>query len=252
MKNRARPLLGTIVAIRADATHAAIDAAFKAIERVHFLMNAHSSAGDIAAINRTACRRPVPVHAWTFRVLAAALRISRASAGAFDPTLGRGATHEDIVLLPGRRVRLRRRARLDLGGIAKGFAVDRAVEALRRHGARAGCVNAGGDLRLFGRAPQVVRVRLPSEPSASVVLATARERAFATSAAYFGGMHIDARRGRRLRLQSSITVSAPSCMVADALTKAVAAAGPMPDLLARFRAQAYLVDGQGAIHAPRR
>ena len=252
MRTRARPLLGTLVAIRAEATDAAIDAAFEAIARVHRLMNAHSDAGDVAAINAQAWRRPVTVDAWTFRVLAMALRVGRASGGAFDPTLGRGATYEDIVLLPGRRVSLRRRARLDLGGIAKGFAVDRAVEVLKRSAALAGCVNAGGDLRFFGEAPQVARVRLPSEPSLSVALTTARERAFATSGSYFGGRHVDARCGRRLRLQCSITVGAASCMVADALTKAVAAVGPVPGLLARFRAQAYLVDGQGTIHAPRR
>lgn len=252
MRSRARALLGTIVAIRAEASDRVIDAGFAVVARVHELMNAHSDAGDLAAINAGAWRRPVAVDAWTYRVLACALRISRASSGAFDPTLGRGATYEDIALLPGRRVHLRRRARLDLGGIAKGFAVDRAVASLRRHGARAGCVNAGGDLRLFGGSPHTVRVRLPSAPSLCVALPAARERAFATSAAYFGAVHVDARRGRRLLLSSSITVSAPSCMVADALTKAIAAVGPAPGLLARFRAQAYLVDEQGAIHAPRR
>jgi len=251
VRTRARPLLGTIVAIRAEATDAAIDAAFGAVARVHALMSAHSDAGDIAAVNAGAWRRPVTVDAWTFRVLAAALRIGRASGGAFDPTLGRGATYADVELLPDRRVRLRRRARLDLGGIAKGLAVDRAVEVLRRWGAPAGCVNAGGDLRFFGNTPQVARVRLPSAPSLSVALPAAREQAFATSGAYFGGTHVDPRDGRRLRLRGSVTVSAHSCMLADALTKAVAAAGRAPGLLARFRARAYLVDGRGTLHAPR-
>lgn len=251
MKTRARPLLGTIVAIRAEASDRAIEAAFHAVARVHELMNAHSDAGDIAALNAGAWRRPVAVHAWTFRVLAAALAIGRASRGAFDPTLGRGATYEDIALLPGQRVRLRRQARLDLGGIAKGFAVDQAVRRLRRLGARAGSVNAGGDLRLFGETLQTVRVRLPAAPELSIPLATATSRAFATSAGYFGAAHIDARRGRRLRLQSSITVSADSCMVADALTKAVCAMGPEPRLLRRFRARAYLVDARGALYEAR-
>lgn len=251
MNRRARPLLGTIVSIHADATPIAMETAFEAIARVHFLMNAHSDSGDLAAINRESWRRPVHVHAWTFRVLAMARAVSRASAGAFDPTLGRGATHEDVVLLPGRRIRLRRKARLDLGGIAKGFAVDRAVAALRRCGVQAGCVNAGGDLRVFGEASRTIRVRLPADPALSVPVATARERAFATSAAYFGGEHVDARNGHRLRLQSSITVSAPSCMVADALTKAVSAIGPQAGLLRSFGAQAYLVDERGAVYAAR-
>ena len=66
-------------------------------------------------------------------VLRRAQAVSRASRGAFDVTLGRlGARYRDIALLPGRRVQLRRRASLDLGGIAKGFAVDEAFDSLGR------------------------------------------------------------------------------------------------------------------------
>ena len=252
MTSRARPLLGTIVAIRTDGTDDAVLSAFAAIERVHALMSAHSETGDLARINGEAHRRPVRVDTWTFKVLSCAVAISEASGGAFDVTLGRnGASYRDIDLLPGRRIRLRRDARLDLGGIAKGFAVDRAVDALRRGGATCGSVNAGGDVRVFGRAAQTVRVRLPSRPQLSIALPAARERAFATSAAYFGADLTDPRTGRPLRLAASVTVSASSCMLADALTKAVAGLGPLPELLARFAARAFLVDRRGMLYAAR-
>jgi FAD:protein FMN transferase len=251
MITRARPLLGTLVSIRANAPEPALRAAFDAVERVHRLMNAHADSGDLAAINRDAHRKAVRVDRWTFRVLRLARAMSRASEGAFDPTLGRGASHEDIVLQADRRVRLRRAARLDLGGIAKGFAVDCAVAALRRQGATTGCVNAGGDLRVFGDAAQVVHVRLPACPQISLPLGAARERAFATSGAYFGGELLDARSARRLRLDSSITVSAVSCAVADALTKVIATLGPQAALLRRFGAEAFLVDARGMLYAAR-
>jgi thiamine biosynthesis lipoprotein len=252
MISRARPLLGTIVSIRAHGEEPALRAAFAAIERVHALMSAHADESDVARINRQGHRHPVRVHPWTFQVLSCARSVSQASHGAFDVTLGReGATYEDIGLQPDCRVSLRRRARLDLGGIAKGFAVDRAVAALRRLGASSGSVNAGGDLRLFGGESQTVRVRLPGLPFLSAPLAVARDKAFATSAGYFTGELIDARTQRPLCADSSVTVSTASCMVADALTKAVAAVGPQPVMLRRFDAAAYLVDDKGGLYAAR-
>jgi thiamine biosynthesis lipoprotein len=252
MIRRARPLLGTIVSIRAEAAAAALEAAFAQVKSIHELMSAHSDTSDVARIGREAHLRPVRVHRWTYQVLACAKALSEASGGAFDVTLGReGASHADISLLPGKRVRLKRRATLDLGGIAKGFAVDRAVAALRRSGASAGSVNAGGDLRIFGAVPQTVRVRIPASPCMTLALANQSEGAFATSAGYFGAGPIDLPSGRRACEDRSITVAAPSCMLADGLTKIVAAAGPLPHLLRRFRAQAYLIDRDGVLYAAR-
>jgi len=252
MISRARPILGTFVSIRAEADERAVAAAFSAIEQVHQLMNVHSSEGDLARINRCAHRRAVRVHPWTCRVLAIARRISEASAGAFDVTLGRhSASYSDIELLDGNRVRLRRAARLDLGGIAKGFAVDKAVEALHRHKAWSGSVNAGGDLRVFGPNLQDLRVRVPRAPQLTISLPPAREGAFATSAGYFGSTLADPRSGCEAGIEGSLTIGAPSCVVADALTKAVAAAGPKPELLRRFDAAAFLVDTNGTLYAAR-
>ncbi len=252
MISRARPLLGTLVCIRADAAGAVVDDAFAAIARVHALMSVQDEESELARINREAHVKAVRVHPWTFEVLALAQRFARATAGAFDATLGhRGATYRDVLLGPGRRVALRRPARLDLGGIAKGFAVDRAVSVLRRHGATRGCVNAGGDLRLFGNAPQPVEVRLPSAPEQCVRIESTRYGAYATSAGYYQAEVLDPRTQRRLCADSSVTVTAASCAVADALTKAVAALGPVPGVLARFGASAYLLDKRGVLHAAR-
>lgn len=250
---RARALLGTLVAIRAEGPVEAVEAAFAAVEAVHRLMGPHSEEGDLVRIHRYGHLRAVGVHPWTYDVLACAREVSAASEGAFDVTLRAGdASFEDVELLPAaREVRLRRPARLDLGGIAKGYAVDRAVDALARHGCTQGCVNAGGDLRLFGPDPQEVRVRLPGDSAVSARLLDAREGAFATSGSYFGSEPLDARTGRTLCRTYSITVAAPSCVHADALTKAVAAIGPVPALLEPFGAKAFLLDEHGTLHAAR-
>ncbi len=219
---------------------------------MHSLMSAQDDESDLARINRLGHRQPVKVHRWTFAVLRLARAISEASEGAFDVTLGRlGATYKDVHLLPGLLVRLRKPAKLDLGGIAKGYAVDRAARVLRALGAKSGCVNAGGDLRLFGPAAQEVHVRLPRSPERCIRLASARDAAFATSAGYYLAEVLDPRTQRRLCLDSSVSVVARSCVIADALTKAVAAIGPRPELLGRFGAKAYLLDATGALHASR-
>ena len=247
MIRRARPLLGTIVSIAADA---ALDAVFETIERVHVLMSAQIPASDIGRINAEAHRQAVPVHGWTFRVLETALHVSQRTDGAFDVVVpGTGARHTDIVLEDG-SVRLRRPARLDVSGIAKGFAVDLAVETLERHGARHGSVNAGGDLRFVGDTERSVCVRVPGNDGRTLQLPSLPYGAYATSCGDFGATLHDCRNGSSRVLDWSVTVAAATCVIADALTKAVALLGPRSDLLRVFDATAFAVDVDGRLHAP--
>src|SRR4051812_27096948 len=87
----------------------------------------------------------------------------------------------DIILESAGRVRFRRPLLIDFGGIAKGFAVDRAVEILKRKRVMAAIVNAGGDLRVFGSASQLVHLRHPKQPNRAAGVERLRERAIATS-----------------------------------------------------------------------
>lgn len=250
MIRRARPLLGTIVSIAADATLAQIEAAFAAVERVHARMSAQLADSDIDRVNGEAHRRPVVVDAWTFAVLEQALRVSEATAGAFDVVIpGTGARYTDIELKNG-TVHLRRPAQLDVSGIAKGFAVDVAVDVLKRNGARHGSVNAGGDLRFLGVEQDPVRVRVPGLAGRSLRLPPLPYVAYATSCGDFGAKLHDPRRGATETLDWSVTIAAATCTVADALTKAVALLGPLPALLNSFGAAAFAVDRSGRFYAP--
>ena len=136
----------------------------------------------------------------------------------------------DIILEKDRSVRFRRPLTIDLGGIAKGFAVDCAINALRNANARAGLVNAGGDLRVFGLQEEAVRIRSPLDPSRPAGMVTLKNRALATSATYFsrkksGGETrsalIDGQTQEPFVDNVSVTVAADDCMTADALTKIV-------------------------------
>ena len=100
---------------------------------------------------------------------------------------------------------------------------------LEGHGVAAGCVNAGGDLRLFGSTEQEVGLRNPGLPTQILSLGRYRNRAVATTGGYFldsrldvASAVIDPASGLAVALPGSITVTAPRCMHADALTKIAA------------------------------
>src|SRR5579859_686637 len=264
--SRMRPAMGTLVQIRAsgpvDSVPRSIDAAFAAVDLVERLMSFHDPQSELSRVNREAAYAPRTVHPWTWAVLRRALRIAEASAGLFDitvaPLLVRGGllpgspdasfrhgNWRHIVLLPDCGVFLERPMLLDLGGIAKGFAIDRAIHELRRGGCTQALVNAGGDLRCFGPHAQPIHLR---RRDGLVQVAELRCGAVATSAPHVIhagrlaqplGSIFDPRTHRPWNGSGAVMVAAPSCVIADALTKVAALAGPnCKPLLARFGAQA--------------
>lgn len=167
-----RPLLGTFVEITvADGlsikkAHQALTLAFDAIEGIQDLLGFQNSSSELSKLNR-ANGLAVELTPLTLRVLNLAKRLSKASGGQFNCLVG-GACMGIGVLprnglpdcLPVGSVddleigqttaRLLKPVAVTLDGIAKGYAVDRAVKALRQAGVTSGLVNAGGDLRAFG------------------------------------------------------------------------------------------------------
>jgi thiamine biosynthesis lipoprotein len=282
---RARPLLGTFVEIAVAGAstagmNAAVDAAFGAVADVHGLMSFHESTSDVSRLNRLASVLPVAVNPWTYRVLDTALDLYRRSGGTFDiaiaPTLqALGLLPHDpgeapspiaaggsdaIELLPDHRVRFRHPGiKVDLGGIAKGFAVDRALEILHRHGVPRALVNAGGDMAAFGQdaAADPVYIRDPRDPRA-MYCSTLRDEAIATSGGRLDLVHasfpsgsaiIEPRSRRPSHAIVGATVRAPTCMIADALTKIVMIMGKASAaLLEHCDASAMFVSAAGHIH----
>jgi thiamine biosynthesis lipoprotein len=258
--SRARPLLGTLVQIRASGPSTRIqqvvEAAFTAIEQVQQLLSYQDPGSELSALNQQSLFEPRRVHADTYAVLDAALHFARLSDGAFDPCVGleleqwgllpsrtamrprvsagRG-TWRDIELLPDRQVCLHRPVWIDLGGIAKGYAVDVALRALLAGGAYDAVVNAGGDLRVAGPRVRQVALRHPLAPDRTSESVPLLNAALATSGAYYSRQHrregdvsalVDPT-GRRPHLDpGSVSVRAATCMGADALTKVVLFAQP--------------------------
>jgi FAD:protein FMN transferase len=177
---RMRPLLGTFVEIgykEADKEKCDIDyknavaAAFDVVEKLHQLLSFHETTSDLTRLNQ-AKGKAVEAHPHTIRVIKLARGMTIASNGLFNCTLG-GAMIQSKVLpdhdlllgggadiLPsgvaadiqiiGKTIQLKKSIKITLDGIAKGYAVDCAIATMKRYGVKAGWVNAGGDLRVYG------------------------------------------------------------------------------------------------------
>jgi len=261
------------VACGPDA-EAAIEASFAAVATVHRLMSFHDPESDVSRLNRRACAEPVAVAPETLEVLVAALDLHRETAGLFDiaiaPVLqdlsllprssaairaGEGAaTSASIEILSSSRVRFHHPdLRIDLGGIAKGFAVDCAAAALRAAGVTSGVVNAGGDIASFGPQAEPVGIRDPRAGDRLLCRVELCDQALASSARNRAGMFTETAivdpRTRGVAPAIGATVRAPRCLYADALTKVVMlAAAESLAVLERYGASAILVDADGDVH----
>lgn len=265
---RTVPAMGTIAelgVVHRDAryAHGAMDAAVAALEHVERAMTRFRPDSDVGRANLRAAAGPVPVSAETALVVDDALRWAEASDGAFDPTLARAVVLWDVAhrreppaadevrRLADRRLYraveldtwrgrpvilfLDPDAGIDLGGIAKGYGVDMAVQALRDWGIRDGLVNVGGDLYALGASedgdPWRVGIRSPVDPHRLAGTLEISDRAVATSGDY---QQFFEYRGRRYHhildpataepkaaTEHSVTVVAGACMSADAAATAV-------------------------------
>ena len=260
---RMEPLLGTYVEITArgpdkDAMQRAVDAGFDAFRQVDRLISSYRDDSEVSRINAHAGRGPVSVSPWTFECLKKAVEVGERSGGAFDITCRplldlwgflkkeyRVPTEFELRfardLVDYRRLELvgwpagrsgaaRRTAflrqsgmTLDLGGIGKGFAVDKAVAALKAAGVDAGRVRAWGDCFGFGARDWTVEI----EPGKTVVL---RNEAASTSGDYEnffekGGRHyahiVDPKTGVPVEGIRSVTVKARTCTESDAWATAI-------------------------------
>ena len=275
MKRRAQPWLGTLVEISiADAfcepkLNQAFAQAFAQIAEVHRLMSFHSPHSDVARINAAAAGCAVTISPHTMSVLQIALQLTDATASVFNINCGSQLARWAMLpstdanlppyagdecslhILDATTVRKTRPALIDLGGIAKGYAVDQAVAALEKNGIASACVNAGGDLRVLGDLPFPITIRDPQALGQAGAQLDLSNAALATSATYFsrrkfGGKTvsalIDGRNGAAIMSERSVSVIAPSCILADALTKVVLASGdPNHAILADFNATAFMI-----------
>jgi len=238
---RQKPGLGTFVEIGVAVTPGAdpdaiIDKAFAGIADIQRLMSFHDPDSDLSRLNR-AQGEAVALDRRTICVLRLARALMRASGGLFDCTVGaqlvaqgrlpdhgiaaEASGRAEHILIEGGTVRLAAPVLITLDGIAKGYAVDGAIDILRRSGCIGGYVNAGGDMRVFGRWPLPVHRR--EVDGAIRPLGALKDNALATSsfgqdAARFPGLIV----GSASPEPGVFSVISRRAWRADALTKVAA------------------------------
>ncbi|MEE8546960.1 MAG: FAD:protein FMN transferase [bacterium] len=275
-----RFLMGTLVEIAAypdtNRVRTAVAEAYDRMEAIEAATDHRKEDSVLAALRRG---ERVILSGDLRAVFASAMMIARESSGAFDPTMGKVVSlwgfdmdtprlplEQELrnslktvgfekVTLAGSIIKAGSPVWLDLGGVAKGYAVDEAVKVLKEQGASAGIVNAGGDLKAFGKKPGGKRWRIgvqaPDDHQELAGVLEIANGAVATSGDYeryfeTGGKryhHIldpgtgyPARSGLR-----SVTIVAFDCLLADALSTAIFVMGPEKGL--------ELLKGRDGVHA---
>ena len=270
---------------------AAIDAVMAEMRRIDAAMSPYKPESELSRVNREAAQRAVPVSTELFALLQRSLHFSRLSGGAFDITYAavghlydyrRGIApgdeqlaqaraavgHHGLVLdTAARTVRFATAGmRIDLGGFAKGHAVELGAVILRRHGIAHGIVSAGGDSRLVGDRlgrPWTIGIRDPRRRGQVVAVLPLEDVAVSTSGDYEryfeadGVRHhhlIDPRSGRSPSAVRSVTIVAPDGLTSEALSKTVFMLGADDGLRvveAQAGADAVVVDASGRLHYSR-
>lgn len=242
---RARPLLGTVVSIQIKTrstnlalAERAICDAFSIIAHIGRVMSAHQHDSDLGKISRAHSGEVLALDAATIAVIRSAQHWYALSHGAFNPclaaqTLSRlnrrpgiacdaTGTLQDIHVMSDTTARFAQAVNLDFGGIAKGYAVDRAIETLAGHGISDALVNAGGDLRSMGERKWPIDVR---HANAKLINGRLNQRtqlcqkALATSVSGALNPEFILMQRHKKFAWTSVTVQADTCLVADVLTK---------------------------------
>jgi len=269
---RTHPTMGSELTVTVwtadeDATAPAIDAVFAEFDRLDALLSVWKPGSDVLRINAAAGQQAVPVSAETCEVLTIARQVSEWTNGKFDVTFGalsevwkfdhdrdnRVPTADEIAarlpFIDYRAVAIDAAAktvfatrpgiRVHLGGIGKGYAVDRAVAILRQRGLHDFMVQAGGDLYVAGRpgdGPWRLGIQDPrGAPNESFATIELRDATFSTSGDYERAFiqngqryhHIlDPASGQPAREAVSVTTVSKRAVIADAVSKGVFILGP--------------------------
>ncbi len=264
---REEAIMGTAISVElwADDARQGASAAAAVMEEMHRIdrtMSPHKPASELSRINREAGHRAVLLSEEMARLVERALHFSRLSGGAFDISYAAAGQLFDP------RARTLRFAtegmRIDLGGFAKGHAVDNAAAILRRRGIRHAIVSAGGDSRVLGDRrgrPWSVAIRDPRRAGHNVAVLPLEEVSISTSGDYERYFDdgaerchhlIDPATGRSPDGVHSVTILAPDGLTSEALSKAVFVLGvergmalvdSVPDT------DAVIVDRHGVLHA---
>ncbi len=275
-------IMDTIVEIKTHARHgSAVKKAFDEMERIDKKFSAHKEGSEVFRINSSKSEE-IKVDGETRDLILFSIGISSISEGVFDLTIFplvklwdikeqnkiptndeikyklRNTGYRKISLADGTLLK-DSCVRIDLGGFAKGYAVDKAVETLKKNGVKTGIVNAGGDIRAFGNKYWKIGIQHPRKKDGLLGILTLKNKSIVTSGDYErffiknGKRYhhiINPKTGYPADELMSVSVISDSCMLADALATAVFVLGTKHGLKLienQKNAECIVVDNGGKI-----
>jgi thiamine biosynthesis lipoprotein len=286
-------VMGTAVHVRAwhedpVVARAAVEDALAALREVDETMSPYRPRSDLSRVNERAHLEAVRVGQPLLDVLERAAEVSELTEGAFDVTFASVGRYYDyrtgvrpdaktiadkLPAIDWHHVHIdrdrseirfsREGVSIDLGGIAKGYAVEQAIARMRRHGILHGQVTAGGDTRLLGDRvgrPWIIGIQDPRDDTRLVTRIPLEDEAIATSGDYEryfdeDGIRyhhiIDPDSGDSARKVRSVTIIGPDATFTDAFSTSVFVLGAEAGLAfieARVGYEAVIVDGEGRMH----
>jgi thiamine biosynthesis lipoprotein len=259
----ARPMMGTEVSVYLwsddpELGAAAVEEVFAEAARIENLMSTYMEDSEISVVNRLAAKEPVVIGEELFDLIQRSLDISVLTLGAFDITYDsvgkyydfRAHRRPDAETIEAERANIdyhfveldrptltvrfsREGVRINLGGIAKGYVVERGIDLLRSQGIRHAIVTAGGDSRLLGDRrgrPWMVGIRDPRQDGEVAMSIPLVDEAISTSGDYERYFDEDGVRYHHIIEPSSgtpaggvhsATVIGPDAVITDALSTSV-------------------------------
>jgi FAD:protein FMN transferase len=281
--SRDEAIMGTAIRVELwSSTPALAETVMSAVmaemHRIDRAMSPHKHDSELSRINREAAQHPVPLSGEMYMLVDKAIEYSVLSGGAFDITYAAVGQlydyrervrpsetqlaaaracigHQHLLLDPQRRTLrfAREGVRIDLGGFAKGYAVDQGARILREHGIAHGIVTAGGDSHIVGDRrgrPWMIGIRHPRAEGEVVAMLPLEDTALSTSGDYERYFDADGTRfhhlidphtGRSPTGVQSVSILAANGLASEAFSKCVFVMGPERGL--------HLIDSQDGVDA---
>jgi thiamine biosynthesis lipoprotein len=286
-----RDIMGTRVSVELWHTEASVAAdcsrrVFTEMDRIDALMSSYLDSSELSFINNNAATDAVEISDELAHLVERSLHFSEISRGAFDITYASigyaydyrkrqqpsdqsvaqklAAIDYHHIELVGNKIRFNNNAvRIDLGGIAKGYAIDRAADIIGQCGISKAMVSAGGDSRILGDRmgrPWVIGIRHPRDPAGIVLRLPLSDSAISTSGDYERFFIDNGKRvhhiinpssGRSATASWSATVIGPDAMTTDALATSVFILGAVRGLALIESLEgidAIVIDSDGKLH----
>lgn len=271
-----------------DSGQQAINAVMHEMQRINQLMSPYISKSELSQLNTLAAKEPVKVSTELFDLIALSVELGKETQGAFDITFAsvgylyhyrknqKPAKNTISELLPAVNFQhivfhqqkseisfSHPKVKIDLGGIAKGHAVDNSIEILKLHGIKHALVSAGGDTKLLGDRlgkPWMVGIRDPRHAEKQAVVLPLIDSALSTSGDYERYFEQDGKRyhhilspktGESAHEVQSVSIIGPSSTLTDALSTAVFVLGVQKGMDLLNRTPGYdgiIVDNMRKLH----